>query len=107
MANSSGTGGLRHLDTDAMYNAVKNYETAVNEYEAEVNSMKRIVDRLLGTWEGEGKKAFVKDYELFSRQLQDLMDVLLDLRSSLVEAETAFLNADADVSKEMACALTK
>lgn len=106
MAESSSVGNVRHLNTDAMYEAVKAFETAVDEYQDEVNSMKKIVDKLLGTWEGEGKKAFEYDYELFSRQLEDLMDVLMDLRSSLVESETQFLDADADVSKKMACALT-
>ena len=46
------------------------------------------------------------DYELFSRQLEDLMDVLMDLRTSLVDAETAFIETDAAASKEMACAMT-
>lgn len=99
-------GSLKHLDTDAMYEAVQKYEEAVRAYEGEVSSMKKIVDKLLDTWEGEGKKAFVKDYQLFSRQLDDLMDVLMDLRKDLVDAETKFLDADADVSKSMACALT-
>lgn len=106
MADDSFVGSIKHLDTDAMFEAVKAYETAVDEYEDEVNSMKKIVDKLLKTWEGEGKRAFVKDYEYFSRQLEDLMDVLMDLRTSLVNAETTFLNADADISKKMACEMT-
>ena len=106
MAEASYVGSLKHLDTDAMYEAVQKYEEAVRAYEGEVNSMKKIVDKLLDTWEGEGRKAFEKDYILFSRQLEDLMDVLMDLRADLVDAETEFLNADAEASKEMACAMT-
>lgn len=105
MAESS-AGSVRHLNTDAMFDAVKAYETAVDEYKDEVSSMKKIIDKLLGTWEGEGKRAFEMDYELFSRQLEDLMDVLMDLRTSLVDAETAFIETDAAASKEMACAMT-
>lgn len=106
MAEASYVGSLKHLNTDAMYEAVQKYEEAVQSYEGEVNSMKKIVDKLLDTWEGEGKKAFEKDYILFSRQLEDLMEVLMDLRINLVDAETEFLDADAMASKAMACALT-
>ena len=40
MAESS-AGSVRHLNTDAMFDAVKAYETAVDEYKDEVSSMKK------------------------------------------------------------------
>lgn len=93
-----------HVNTAAMYDAVKAFDTAVVEYEKRVNDMKNSVNALLNTWEGFGKDEFKKDYVMFSSQLTDLMDVLMDLREGLVEAENAFIEADSTLSKEMACA---
>jgi len=96
-------GNVKHLNTDIMYEAVKGFDEAINAYEVRVDDLKNIMDKLLGTWEGDGKDEFEKDYNTFKYQLQDLMDVLMDLRKSLVDAETMYIETDASVSKDMAC----
>lgn len=101
MADSKGN--VKHLDTDIMYEAVQGYDEAIRAYEVRVDDLKNIMDRLLGTWEGDGKDEFEKDYNTFKYQLQDLMDVLMDLRKSLVDAETMYIETDASISKDMAC----
>lgn len=95
---------VRHVNTSAMYEAVKAYDKAIQAYEKRVNDLKNSVDKLLKTWEGNGKDEFKKDYILFSSQLADLMDVLMDLREGLVDAENSFIETDATLSKEIACA---
>ena len=101
------TGFLNHLDTDAMYAAVQAYDNAVRVYEKSANDMKRIIERVLGTWEGIGRDEFEKDYRTFAFQLSDLMDVLMDLRKGLVDAETTFIETDAEIGKEIACSQEK
>lgn len=101
MAESKGN--LKHLDTDVMYDAVEAFDNAITAYEDRVDDLKKIMDKLLKTWDGEGKDEFEKDYKTFAYQLQDLMDVLLDLRKGIVDAETAYIEADSAVSKELAC----
>lgn len=96
-------GYVKHLNTDVMYDAVQGFDEAIKVYEDRVSDLKNIMDKLLKTWEGDGKDEFEKDYKTFAYQLQDLMDVLLDLRKGLVDAETAYIETDSAVSKDMAC----
>lgn len=97
------TGYVNHLNTDVMYEAVQGFDEAIKAYEDRVSDLKNIINKLLKTWEGDGRDEFEKDYKTFAYQLQDLMDVLLDLRKGLVDAESAYIETDSAVSKDMAC----
>ena len=76
----------------------------MEKYRENKDSLKTLVDNLLEHWEGDGRKEFAYDYNLLSRQLEDLLEVLLDLRKGLVKAEESFISADAEVSKQIAVA---
>lgn len=101
MVNQGGT--VQHLNTEKMYEAVKVFETAIRNYETHIDNVKNTIDSLLDTWEGKGRDEFERDYITFTLQLDDLMDVLMDLRKGLVDIETKFIETDAKLSKDIAC----
>lgn len=92
---------LKHVDTDAMSTARAAYDSALSAYRSRKDDFKRIIKELLEHWDGDGREAFKKDYDLLSRQLEDLQDVLMDLRKSLINAEESFIKTDAEVSKSI------
>lgn len=92
------------VNTDAMNEARKAFDDALEEYRSHKDDITGCVDILLEHWEGDGRDAFEKDYILFTRQLEDLQEVLLDLRKGLVEAEEQFIDTDATISKNIAVA---
>lgn len=98
---------VQHVNTDEMNVARVAFDDAMREYEKSKDSIKTSVDNLLEHWEGDGRKEFEYDYKLLTRQLEDLMEVLLDLRKGLVKAEESFISADAEVSKQIAVAAAK
>lgn len=95
---------LKKIDTEAVSDCRQAFDDAMKEYKAHKNDIKKIVEELLDHWEGDGREAFEKDYKLLTTQLDDLMDVLLDLRKGIVDAETSFIEADAEISKSIASA---
>lgn len=101
--NTTSSGNVEYLDTNSIYEAVKKFDTAIKNYENHIDNVKGYIDSLLDTWEGKGRDEFERDYLTFTLQLDDLMDVLLDLRKGLVDAEAKFIETDAKVSKDMAC----
>lgn len=92
---------LQHVNTEAMSNARAAFDNAVNAYRSQKDDFKHIVEELLDHWEGDGKAAFEKDYKLLYHQLEDLQDVLLDLRKGLIDAQETFIQTDAEVSKSI------
>lgn len=100
----SETSTVQHVNTDKMNDARIAFDNAMEQYRESKDSLKTLVDNLLEHWEGDGRKEFAYDYNLLSRQLEDLLEVLLDLRKGLVKAEESFISADAEVSKQIAVA---
>lgn len=97
---------VRHIDTELMYEAVKAFETAYDEFHNCKDDITKIIDKVLDNWAGEGYEAFKKDYQTLTSQLKDLEDVLMDLREGIVTAEESYIEADAEVSKNIACGKT-
>lgn len=91
-----------HIDTSDMNEARKAFDTALTAYKERKGNMEKSIKDLLDSWEGDGKNSFEKDYLLFSRQMEDLLDVLMDLRTGIIEAETKFIETDAEISKTIA-----
>ena len=102
MSDKQFIGTVKHLDTDMIAEAVKSFDTQMKEYIKIKDSVKNAVDTLLESWDGDGRKAFEKDYLLLTKQLEDLNDVLRDLRKGLVDAEESYITADAETSKSIA-----
>ena len=50
-------------------------------------------------WQGEGKKQFEKDYNTIYRQLNDIGDIMYELRDSLIEAQAGYIQADEEAAK--------
>ena len=103
---STTTSTVQHVNTDKMNDARIAYDEAMKSYEKSKDSIKTIVEDLLEHWEGDGRKAFENDYILLTKQLEDLLDVLIDLRKGLVKAEESFISADAEVAKQISVAVS-
>lgn len=102
MANNKSNGDVQHVDTDLMYDAQKAFVTAYDRFHDCKDDITRIIDNALTNWEGQGRDAFEKDYKTLVAQLQDLEDVLMDLRDGIIEAEQTYIEVDAELSKKIA-----
>ncbi len=95
---------VEHINTDMMCTAQEAFVTACEEYRAHKKDIENIVEKVFDNWKGQGRDAFEKDYRTLKSQLKDLEDVILDLRTGIIEAEEQYINADAEISKAIAVA---
>lgn len=96
-------GSVQHIDTDIMFDAQQAFVTACDSFHDCKDDITNIIDKALDNWEGEGRKAFEKDYKTLVVQLKDLEDVLMDLRQGIITTEERYIEVDAEVSKSIAC----
>ena len=90
---------VKHLDSERFGEVIKDFENGIKEYERIIDGVKTSTTKLFLFWQGEGKKQFEKDYTKIYRQLEDVSDVLYDLRDALVDAQAAYIKTDEEIAK--------
>ena len=90
---------VKHLDSERFGEVIKDFENGIKEYERIIDGVKTATSTLFIYWQGEGKKQFEKDYTTIYRQLEDVSDVLYDLRDALVDAQAAYIKTDEEIAK--------
>lgn len=100
MANSSGGGNLRHLDTSKFHSTISAFKKGITEYNTIKTDVERTTNELFISWLGEGKVQFEKNYTTLYRQLTDIADIMYELYDALVEAEAAYIEADQQSAKQ-------
>ena len=99
-------GNVQFLDTNQFSETVRDISQAITKYNEIIGTVKSQTDRLRTSWEGEGETQFEKDYMTIYRQLNDISDILYELYNDIVDAQVAYLEADAATAKEIESAGT-
>ena len=97
MADSGGN--VQHLDTNKSSVAVEALKKGVVTYNDIRKNVANTTNTLFLQWQGEGKKQFEKDYNTIYRQLNDIGDIMYELRDSLIEAQAGYIQADEEAAK--------
>lgn len=92
-------GVVTYLESSLFADAIQSFETGVKTYSDILNTVKQATATLLLNWKGEGKTQFEKDYNTIFKQLEDIGDILYDLREALINAETEYYQTDDEVAK--------
>lgn len=97
MADSGGN--VKHLDTNKFSVSVEALKKGVVTYNDIRKNVANTTNALFLQWQGEGKKQFEKDYNTIYRQLNDIGDIMYELRDSLIEAQAGYIQADEEAAK--------
>lgn len=92
-------GYVNHLDTKSFAETIAAFSGYISDFEGIVSGVRDIYKEMLGSWEGEGRRAFEKDCNQVQLNLKDLSDVMYELRDALIDAQVKFVEKDAAVSK--------
>jgi WXG100 family type VII secretion target len=83
------------------------FKDSIKEFEGYVKQMKAHTSTLLNTWVGEGRNQFQTQYTLMERQLDDISDVLYEIYEALVDAQSAYIDADEAVAKQISASMAE
>lgn len=92
-------GNVKHLDTVHFNEAITAYANYIKQFEEIVRGVNSASNTMLDHWKGTGRNAFEKDCRQIQLNLNDITDIMYDLRDALVNAESEYVKSDAAVSK--------
>lgn len=110
MAGSSGGGGggggrrfvgVEYLESQKLLDAANSINECIKEYKGIIKRITNTTNDLLGSWYGEGKTEFEKDYTTIYQQLSDISDIMYDLYDALVDADATYVQTDEEIAKGM------
>ncbi len=90
---------VAHLDTKSFEDAITAFSSYITSFETIVKEVRALQKKLLDNWKGEGSKAYDKDCCQVFLNLQDLSDIMYELRDGLINAQVEYIRTDAAVSK--------
>ena len=92
-------GNVQHLDTNKFSSTIATFKSGIEEYNRIKNGVKNTTNNLFVNWQGEGKIQFEKDYNVIFQQLLDVGDIMYELYEALIDAQTAYIQADEEAAK--------
>lgn len=107
MANSynnsnQGTGGnVTHLSTVNFNDTIHAYEEHIKTFESIVDGVNRATDHLIRNWKGKGCGAFEKDCKQVQLNLNDIKDIMYNLRKALTDAHAEYIKNDLATAKSI------
>lgn len=90
---------VTHIDSNKFGTAIDAFTKGIKEYEDIISGVKDTTQTLSNNWKGKGYTQFQKDYITIFRQLEDISEVMYDLRDALVECQAAYITTDDQVAK--------
>lgn len=92
-------GRVTHLDTVNFNDTIAAYANYIKQFESIVLGVNRAASTMVDNWKGKGRDAFEKDYKQVQKNLEDISDIMYDLRDALVNAHTEYMTTDSTLSK--------
>ena len=77
------------------------FQKSIKTFEGYVKSVNTAANTLNQSWDGEGSKSFTKQFSLMKTALDDISDVLYEIYEAILDAETAYIDADEAVAKQI------
>ena len=98
--SNEGIGGrVSHLSTINFNDTIQAYAGYIKDFERIVNGINRTTDTVMANWKGEGRKAFERDCTQVQRNLEDISDIMYNLRDALINAHAEYMKTDLSLSK--------
>lgn len=93
--------GVQYLESQKLLDAANTINECIKEYNEIIKRITNTTNDLLGSWYGEGKTEFEKDYTTIYQQLSDISDIMYDLYDALVDADATYVQTDEEIAKGM------
>lgn len=93
--------GVEYLESQKLLDAANSINECIKEYNGIIKRITNTTNDLLGSWYGEGKTEFEKDYTTIYQQLSDISDIMYDLYDALVDADATYVQTDEEIAKGM------
>ena len=98
-SNQGSGGNVTHLSTANFNDTIHAYEAHIKTFEGIVKGVKSATDALLQNWQGKGRNAFEKDCQQVQLNLQDIKEIMYDLRDALTDAHAEYIKNDLATAK--------
>jgi len=92
------SGYFRRLDTKVFMDIINSYGNQMNQFETIVQGVNATTNEITAKWKGKGRDAFEKDCTQVRRNLQDITDIMGELRLALINAQEEYSCTDMDLA---------
>jgi len=92
---------VNHLDTINFDSTITAYEGYIRQFLDIVKSVNDICDAVIdeSCWKGNGRNAFKEDYRQVQCNLQDIADIMYEIRDALTNANVKYMKTDESLAK--------
>lgn len=92
---------VKYLDVSGITDACKEFRDKIEIYDECVTGMESETNKVLANWTGKGRNQFETQMNLMKSQLDDISEILYDIYNALLDAETAYIDEDQEVAKQI------
>ena len=96
--SNGGSGNVRRLDTANFGDTIASYERHLNEFCEIVTGVRETVRHLTNNWKGRGANAFETDSRQVQLNLQDITEIMQEMKETLEKAYDEYKAADSELS---------
>lgn len=101
------SGTVQYINTKGLQETAAAFKSEIIGFNTCVREVSSITDELFSGWDGDGRDQFETQYVLMKSKLNDISDTLYDIYNVLVESETAYIDVDESVAKEISASASK
>lgn len=94
-------GSVKSIDTSLFDQTIAAFKTAIREFDSGKQAILSSTDTLLSSWEGDGKEAFRKAYEVLRTHLNDESENLQTLANDFESIKETYVEWDRKMSSEI------
>jgi len=108
MANTgTSTGTVKSIDTRDFDETINKFSAAINIYREARERIFQSTEALLAVWEGGGKDAFKKEYDILRTKLKDEEDNLNTIKEDLEDCRQTYIDWDKQTSTRLKASVAK
>ena len=92
---------VKYISVGEIGDTRNEFKNSIKTFEGYVREVNKAADDLRVAWSGKGYTQFEHQYALMKRQLDDISDILYEVYEALLDAETAYIDVDEAVAKQI------
>lgn len=98
MSGNMSGGFVNTVDTSQFDETINSFRNAINQYREARKLIFNSTEKLLFSWEGEGKDAFQRSYDLLKTKLKDEEDNLRTIAENLEDVRETYIEWDRETA---------
>lgn len=106
-STGTSTGTVKSIDTKDFDEAINKFSGAINMYREARERIFHSTEALLAVWEGKGKDAFQREYDLLKTKLKDEEDNLNVIKEDLEDCRQTYIEWDKQTSTRLRASVVK